>query len=147
MRLFRRPRRADGSLTAPACGRAPPGRLWTPEPAEAAWMLVGCYLTDGRALYRVLHAITEQTREDPLLELEDCRTLELTLCSRRALEELCLRTVSPAAASRRLADEVPVPGSAGGPAGHDRHLRRHPRRESTPRTDTRAGARQLGDGS
>jgi hypothetical protein len=75
-------------------------RAETPAPAsrpladgDEAQLLVGRYLTDGRTLFRVQHAIPGDDGEDPLLELEDCRTLELILCSRRALERLGLREV------------------------------------------------------
>jgi hypothetical protein len=60
----------------------------------------GTYLTDGRSLFRVQHAITEADGldlEEPLLELEDCATLELILCSAGALERLGLRPVDPSA--------------------------------------------------
>ncbi len=66
--------------------------------------VTGTYLTDGRSLFRVQHAITEsdgQHLEEPLLELEDCATLELILCSAGALERLGLRPVDPAADSER----------------------------------------------
>jgi hypothetical protein len=61
--------------------------------------ITGTYLTDGHSLFRVQHAITEADGlhlEEALLELEDCRTLELILCSAGALERLGLRPVSPA---------------------------------------------------
>ncbi len=61
--------------------------------------VTGTYLTDGRSLFRVQHAITEADGldlEEPLLELEDCATLELILCSAGALERLGLRPVDPA---------------------------------------------------
>jgi hypothetical protein len=61
--------------------------------------ITGTYLTDGRSLFRVQHAITEAEGlhlDEPLLELEDCATLELILCSAGALERLGLRPVSPA---------------------------------------------------
>jgi hypothetical protein len=60
----------------------------------------GTYLTDGRSLFRVQHKITDAEGlhlQEPLLELEDCRTLELILCSASALERLGLRPVTPAA--------------------------------------------------
>ena len=64
--------------------------------------VTGTYLTDGRSLFRVQHAITEADGlhlEEPLLELEDCATLELILCSAGALERLGLRPVDPSADS------------------------------------------------
>jgi len=78
-------------------------------------MLVGRYLTDGRALFRVQHAIVgEHDDDDPLLELEDCRTLELILCSRRALDRLGLREVdaggqAASGAHPRTGSRLPAP--------------------------------------
>jgi hypothetical protein len=81
------------------------------EPVEEAHPLqggepsvTGTYLTDGRSLFRVQHAITEADGlhlDEPLLELEDCATLELILCSAGALERLGLRPVTPSLAARR----------------------------------------------
>jgi hypothetical protein len=73
--------------------------------------ITGTYLTDGRSLFRVQHAITESDGlhlDEPLLELEDCATLELILCSAGALERLGLRPVDPSEDGR---------GGARGPAG------------------------------
>ena len=80
----------------------------------------GTYLTDGRSLFRVQHAITEADGlrlDEPLLELEDCATLELILCSAGALERLGLRPVEPApgqgdargALDARASQGLPVP--------------------------------------
>jgi hypothetical protein len=73
-----------------------------PAAGDSVWLLVGTYLTDGRTLFRVQHAIPGTSEEDPLLELEDCRTLELILCTRRALDRLGLRRVDPTGRTRRL---------------------------------------------
>ncbi len=63
----------------------------------AAWMLGdGTYVTDGATLFRVAHAMPDRSRGELLVELEDCRTLELILCSSRALANLHLATVTPA---------------------------------------------------
>ncbi len=67
---------------------------------EEQGTLTGTYLTDGRSLFLVQHTITESEGlhlQEPLLELEDCKTLELILCSAGALARLGLRPVKPAA--------------------------------------------------
>ncbi|HXB15986.1 MAG TPA: hypothetical protein VNV44_09625 [Solirubrobacteraceae bacterium] len=69
------------------------------EPEEPG-SLTGTYLTDGRSLFLVQHTITESEGlhlQEPLLELEDCKTMELILCSAGALARLGLRPVKPAA--------------------------------------------------
>jgi hypothetical protein len=81
----------------------------SPRPVEEpAPSITGTYLTDGRSLFRVQHAITEAEGlhlDEPLLELEDCATLELILCSAGALARLGLRPVSPSGGS---APELPA---------------------------------------
>jgi hypothetical protein len=54
---------------------------------------LGAYVTDGHSLFRIEHAIFEGAGGDLLVELEDCRTLELILCPARALDGLRLRAV------------------------------------------------------
>jgi hypothetical protein len=79
--------------------------------------VTGTYLTDGRSLFRVQHAITEADGldlEEPLLELEDCATLELILCSAGALERLGLRPVDPAADQHGSGRETSGTGDAPG---------------------------------
>ena len=79
----------------------------------------GTYLTDGRSLFRVQHAITEADGlhlEEALLELEDCATLELILCSAGALERLGLRPVSPSAEGAGQALGGDAPGTEAPPA-------------------------------
>jgi hypothetical protein len=88
MRFRRKPRE---EARAPEHQSPPPAD--DPKPS-----ITGTYLTDGRSLFRVQHAITEADGlhlDEPLLELEDCATLELILCSAGALERLGLRPVSP----------------------------------------------------
>ena len=87
---FRRKRRGDEG--------APPEPETPPAAGESVSSITGTYLTDGRSLFRVQHAITEADGlhlDEPLLELEDCATLELILCSADALERLGLRPVNP----------------------------------------------------
>jgi hypothetical protein len=107
----------------------PSERPETPKPAEEVQApgeqpaASGTYLTDGRSLFRIQHAITEADGldlEEPLLELEDCATLELILCSAGALERLGLRPVDPAASNAGAASERPAAG-ADGQLTHARH--------------------------
>ena len=94
--LFRRKRSpADPEPAAEAATQ--PAR---PRGEEEPGSLTGTYLTDGRSLFRVQHTITETEGlhlQEPLLELEDCKTMELILCSAGALARLGLRPVKPSA--------------------------------------------------
>jgi hypothetical protein len=90
---FRRRNRSDSTDSRPPGEGAKPARR-----REACEPDAGTYLTDGRSLFRVQHAITEAEGlhlQEPLLELEDCKTLELILCSAGALDRLGLRPVTP----------------------------------------------------
>lgn len=55
----------------------------------------GGYLTDGETLFRIERTLVEDPRGDLLVELEDCETLELIVCSARLMGELGLRPVQP----------------------------------------------------
>lgn len=55
----------------------------------------GGYLTDGETLFRIERTLVEDARGDLLVELEDCGTLELIVCSARLVGELGLRPVQP----------------------------------------------------
>ncbi|HWG09157.1 MAG TPA: hypothetical protein VN672_09130 [Solirubrobacteraceae bacterium] len=92
MKLLRRRRHAEGRAPSES-GDARPTPAWSPQTADEVSLLVGSYLTDGRSLYRVVHAITAGVDGDRLLELEDCRTLELALCPYHVLNQLSLRVV------------------------------------------------------
>jgi hypothetical protein len=59
------------------------------------------YLTDGETLFRIERTLVEDARGDLLVELEDCATLELIVCSARAVAELGLRPVRPLTHSAR----------------------------------------------
>ena len=92
---FRRRNRPEPTDTRSSGEGAKPARRG---PGGACEPGAGTYLTDGRSLFRVQHAITEAEGlhlPEPLLELEDCKTLELILCSAGALERLGLRPVTP----------------------------------------------------
>lgn len=55
----------------------------------------GGYLTDGETLFRIERTLVEDALGDLLVELEDCATLELIVCSARSVAELGLRPVRP----------------------------------------------------
>jgi hypothetical protein len=55
----------------------------------------GGYLTDGETLFHIERTLVEDARGDLLVELEDCATLELIVCSARSLTQLSLRPVQP----------------------------------------------------
>jgi hypothetical protein len=55
----------------------------------------GGYLTDGETLFRIERTLVRDTHGDLLVELEDCATLELIVCSARSVAELSLRPVQP----------------------------------------------------
>lgn len=53
------------------------------------------YLTDGTALFHVERTLVDNPDGEPLIELEDCMTLELIVCSVRSVAELGMRPVHP----------------------------------------------------
>lgn len=57
--------------------------------------LGGGYVTDGETLFHIERTLVEDMRGDLLVELEDCATLELIVCSTRAMAHLGLRPVRP----------------------------------------------------
>jgi hypothetical protein len=114
MSLFRRGARAKsvGCVGAPqpplesAAAGLPPAAL------EHALSLIGTYVTDGRSLFHVQHAIWDRAGGAPLFELENCGTLELLVCQCDALDSLRLRVAVPAESAfdiRRCAAEADDP--------------------------------------
>jgi hypothetical protein len=61
--------------------------------------LQSSYLTDGRALFHVERTLMDDPDGELLVELEDCATLELIVCSARSVAELGMRPVHPRAAA------------------------------------------------
>lgn len=59
--------------------------------------LDGNYLTDGRALFHVERTLLDSPHGELLIELEDCATLELIVCSAESVAELGMRPVKPLA--------------------------------------------------
>lgn len=55
----------------------------------------GGYLTDGETLFHIERTLIEDPRGELLVELEDCVTLELIVCSVRSVAELGLHPVQP----------------------------------------------------
>jgi hypothetical protein len=57
------------------------------------------YLTDGRVLFHVERTLLDDPNGELLVELEDCATLELIVCSARSVVELGMRPVEPLASA------------------------------------------------
>jgi hypothetical protein len=55
----------------------------------------GGYMTDGETLFHIERTIVDDPRGGLLVELEDCATLELIVCSATSVAELGLRPVQP----------------------------------------------------
>ncbi|HTD57872.1 MAG TPA: hypothetical protein VK672_03160 [Solirubrobacteraceae bacterium] len=72
-------------------------RSWASSNDPSSTPVDGGYLTDGETLFRIERTLVEDARGDLLVELEDCGTLELIVCSSRAVNELGLRPVRPLA--------------------------------------------------
>lgn len=62
-----------------------------PNPLESG------YLTDGRVLFHVERTLLDRPDGELLIELEDCATLELIVCSAKSVAELGMRPVRPVA--------------------------------------------------
>jgi hypothetical protein len=99
VRLFsRRSRESRGSSRAPAAPEdAAPVSPLRPEWFDGTeWRVPDdTYVTDGQVLFRVAHVLSDPKDGHLLVELEDCRTLELTLCSPHALASMELSPVRP----------------------------------------------------
>jgi hypothetical protein len=100
-----RPLRRRASRTSGACGGQ--GRTSRADQPQSRGTSVeqriqrlpeGAYVTDGASLYRVAHIIAPADGDSMLLELEDCRTLEVILCSAAAMAGRHLDPVTPAGA-------------------------------------------------
>ncbi len=69
-----------------------------PPPPVGVDREAGGYLTDGINLYRVVDAL-RGSRGQPVVGVEDCRSLELILLPADEFRALRLRPIRPAAAS------------------------------------------------
>jgi len=76
----------------------------TPGPGQLA-PVAGAYLTTGGALLRVEHVHTDSDSGTTFVELEDCATMELSICTADTLAAQDLRSVVPMPAGER----PPVP--------------------------------------
>jgi hypothetical protein len=83
-------------------------------------LVTGAYVTDGASLFRVEHIHSDRDRGKTFIELEDCATMVLSICTQETLAALPLRSVSPASRSQpahasQLEDEVVGAGRAAAP--------------------------------
>ena len=70
--------------------------LQTPDCAVSA----GDYVTDGCSLFRVEDTLVDERSGELYVELENCGTMELIVCSARALADRELRGISPVGTSK-----------------------------------------------
>lgn len=59
----------------------------------------GSYMTDGETLFHIERTLVDDPHGNLLVELEDCATLELIVCSARSVADLGLRPVWPRSAN------------------------------------------------
>jgi hypothetical protein len=98
VRLFgRRSPACPGSSDRAPGGAGDPRNAGDSSDEEERIFPEGSYVTDGSSLFRVAHSIRD-SRGALLVELEDCRTLELILCPVGAMLDLRLAAVAPATA-------------------------------------------------
>lgn len=103
-----RPRRTALPRTAPALPQPSeafgPGAgahsSLTPLPETLA-LAAGVYVTDGRSLLRIEHVHTDRASGTTFVELEDCVTMELSVCTAETLASQALRSVVPVEAPQR----------------------------------------------
>jgi hypothetical protein len=67
-------------------------------PAETVALIAGMYVTDGCSLLRIEHVHTDTASGTTFVELEDCTTMELSVCTAESLASRPLRGVVPGAA-------------------------------------------------
>jgi hypothetical protein len=53
------------------------------------------YLTDGKTLFHIERTLLDDSHGELLVELEDCQTLELIVCSARSVAAVGMRPVQP----------------------------------------------------
>jgi len=96
------PAQSTGAATiAPARSAGVNGSL-TPRPETLA-LVAGAYITDGCSLLRIEHVHTDCASGATFVELEDCATMELSVCAAESLASQRLRGVVPVEAARRPA--------------------------------------------
>jgi hypothetical protein len=57
-------------------------------------------MTDGETLFHIERTLVDDPHGNLLVELEDCATLELIVCSARSVADLGLRPVRPLARTK-----------------------------------------------
>jgi len=62
-------------------------------------LIAGAYVTDGASLFRVEHMHSDPASGKTFIELEDCATMVLSICTRDTLAALPLRSVLPTSRS------------------------------------------------
>lgn len=83
-------------------------------------LVAGAYVTDGASLFRVEHMHSDRASGKTFIELEDCATMVLSICTRETLAALPLRSVAPTSRSQlaqasQLEDDVVGAGRAAAP--------------------------------
>ena len=63
-------------------------------------VVAGAYVTDGASLFRVEHIHSDPVSGTTFIELEDCATMVLSICTRDTLAALPLRSVLPTSRSQ-----------------------------------------------
>lgn len=66
-----------------------------PLSAQTCAFRAGDYVTDGSSLFRVEHTLADERGGELYVELENCGTMELIVCSVQALAAGPLRCVEP----------------------------------------------------
>jgi hypothetical protein len=138
--LLRRRQATSACASASTSASAPASASATPGPAERRCALdsdattermpirlerevalaTGAYVTDGASLFRVEHVHSDRASGTTFIELEDCATMVLSICTQETLAALPLRAVVPASRSQpghgsQLEDEVVGAGRAAAP--------------------------------
>ena len=72
----------------------------TPLPETLA-LATGVYITDGCSLLRIEHVHTDRASGTTFVELEDCATMELSVCTAESLASQALRSVVPVQTPQR----------------------------------------------
>jgi hypothetical protein len=63
-------------------------------------VVAGAYVTDGASLFRVEHMHSDPASGKTFIELEDCATMVLSICTRETLAAAPLRSVVPTSRSQ-----------------------------------------------
>jgi hypothetical protein len=91
----RSPRRSPPAPSAPEALVAVEGEEESTREQHAGPIGAGAYLTDGRSLFRIELTHTHSGSGETFVELENCTTLELSMCPADTLATRPLRRVIP----------------------------------------------------